>query len=300
MPTASTSQILGFNECFEPYTSNIYMRRVLAGEFQVVNPWLLRELVELGLWNDSMKQKIIAHGGSIQNIAGIPDHIKALYKTVWEISQKVILDMAADRGAFVCQSQSLNIHLSAPTFGQLTSMHFYGWKKGLKTGSYYLRTRPAAQAIQFTVDTAEVKAAKEVKKASAAQIASERSGRANEGARSALAASTTGNAAVPNTNAPVANGTASDAAALTSQAVPAGAGGRYESMVQGVGRLGVDGTVTEDGPGKPRPGEDGSADPAEDEGFKAAQERARRRQEEADARLACSLENKDACLMCSG
>ncbi|CCV00682.1 unnamed protein product [Malassezia sympodialis ATCC 42132] len=300
MPTASTSQILGFNECFEPYTSNIYMRRVLAGEFQVVNPWLLRELVELGLWNDSMKQKIIAHGGSIQNIAGIPDHIKALYKTVWEISQKVILDMAADRGAFVCQSQSLNIHLSAPTFGQLTSMHFYGWKKGLKTGSYYLRTRPAAQAIQFTVDTAEVKAAKEVKKASAAQIASERSGRANEGARSALAASTTGNAAVPNTNAPVANGTASDAAALTSQAVPAGAGGRYESMVQGVGRLGVDGTVTEDGPGKPRPGEDGSAAPAEDEGFKAAQERARRRQEEADARLACSLENKDACLMCSG
>ena len=108
MPTASTSQILGFNECFEPYTSNIYMRRVLAGEFQVVNPWLLRELVELGLWNESMKQKIIAHGGSIQNVPGIPDNIKALYKTVWEISQKVILDMAADRGAFVCQSQSLN------------------------------------------------------------------------------------------------------------------------------------------------------------------------------------------------
>ena len=126
MPTASTSQILGFNECFEPYTSNIYMRRVLAGEFQVVNPWLLRELVELGLWNDTMRERMIAHGGSIQNIPGIPDRIKALYKTVWEISQKVIIDMAADRGAFICQSQSLNIHLSAPTFGQLTSMHFYG------------------------------------------------------------------------------------------------------------------------------------------------------------------------------
>ena len=149
MPTASTSQILGFNECFEPYTSNIYMRRVLAGEFQVVNPWLLRELVEQGLWNESMKQRIIASGGSIQNVPGIPDRIKALYKTVWEISQKVIIDMAADRGAFICQSQSLNIHLSAPSFGQLTSMHFYGWKKGLKTGSYYLRTRPAADAIQF-------------------------------------------------------------------------------------------------------------------------------------------------------
>ena len=171
MPTASTSQILGFNECFEPYTSNIYMRRVLAGEFQVVNPWLLRELVELGLWNESMKQKIIAHGGSIQNVPGIPDNIKALYKTVWEIIQKVILDMAADRGAFVCQSQSLNVHLSAPSFGQLTSMHFYGWKKGLKTGSYYLRTRPAASAIQFTVSNEEIAAAKATKKAVSAQKA---------------------------------------------------------------------------------------------------------------------------------
>ncbi|WFD25021.1 ribonucleoside-diphosphate reductase [Malassezia equina] len=293
MPTASTSQILGFNECFEPYTSNIYMRRVLAGEFQVVNPWLLRELVELGLWNDSMKQKIIAHGGSIQNVAGIPDHIKALYKTVWEISQKVIIDMAADRGAFVCQSQSLNIHLSAPTFGQLTSMHFYGWKKGLKTGSYYLRTRPAAQAIQFTVDTAEVQAAKEVKKAAAAQMANERSARTAEPVQNAAAANATNSLAVPASGAPAVNGPASATPA------PAGAEGRYESVVQGVGRLGVDGTITEDGPGTQRPDE-GHADATEDEGFKAAQERARRRQEEADARLACSLENKDACLMCSG
>ncbi|KAG5732948.1 Ribonucleoside-diphosphate reductase large chain, partial [Termitomyces sp. T112] len=160
MPTASTSQILGFNECFEPYTSNIYTRRVLAGEFQVVCPWLLRELVDLGLWDDNMKNMIIAHNGSIQNIPSIPDDVKAIYKTVWEISQKKVIDLAADRGAFICQSQSLNVHLQAPTLGQLTSMHFYGWKKGLKTGMYYLRTRPAAQAIQFTVDQSVLKDAK--------------------------------------------------------------------------------------------------------------------------------------------
>ncbi|EJD38904.1 ribonucleotide reductase alpha subunit [Auricularia subglabra TFB-10046 SS5] len=160
MPTASTSQILGFNECFEPYTSNIYTRRVLAGEFQVVCPWLLRELVDRRLWDDHMKNLIIANGGSVQNIPGIPDDVKAIYKTVWEISQKKVLDMAADRGAFICQSQSLNVHLQSPTTGQLTSMHFYGWKKGLKTGMYYLRTRPAAQAIQFTVDAAVLKEAK--------------------------------------------------------------------------------------------------------------------------------------------
>ncbi|RPA71311.1 putative ribonucleotide reductase large subunit RNR1 [Ascobolus immersus RN42] len=154
MPTASTSQICGFNECFEPYTSNIYSRRVLAGEFQIVNPWLLTDLVELGLWSDSMKNRIIAANGSIQGIASIPDDIKALYKTVWEISQKTIIDMAADRSAFIDQSQSLNIHIQNPTMGKLTSMHFYGWKKGLKTGMYYLRTQAAAAAIQFTVDKA--------------------------------------------------------------------------------------------------------------------------------------------------
>ncbi|KAK6356049.1 ribonucleotide-diphosphate reductase subunit rnr1 [Orbilia javanica] len=157
MPTASTSQILGFNECFEPYTSNIYSRRVIAGEFQVVNPWLLRDLVDLGLWNDNMKNRIIADGGSIQNVPNIPTEIKSLYKTVWEISQKVVIDMAADRGAFIDQSQSLNIHIKDPTIGKLTSMHFYGWKKGLKTGMYYLRTMAASAAIQFTVDQEALK-----------------------------------------------------------------------------------------------------------------------------------------------
>lgn len=152
MPTASTSQILGYNECFEPYTSNIYTRRVLAGEFQIVNHHLLKDLTELGLWNDSMKNRIISENGSIANIPSIPDELKAIYKTVWEISQKVIIDLAADRGAFIDQSQSLNIHIAEPTYSRLTSMHFYGWKKGLKTGMYYLRTRPAADAIKFTVD----------------------------------------------------------------------------------------------------------------------------------------------------
>lgn len=152
MPTASTSQILGYNECFEPYTSNIYQRRVLAGEFQVVNPWLLKDLVDMGLWSDNMKNRIISEGGSIQNIPNIPADIKALYKTVWEISQKTVVQMAADRGAFIDQSQSLNIHMRDPTMGKITSMHFTGWKLGLKTGMYYLRTQAAAQPIQFTVD----------------------------------------------------------------------------------------------------------------------------------------------------
>lgn len=152
MPTASTSQILGNNECFEPYTSNIYSRRVLAGEFQVVNPWLLKDLVDLGLWSDNMKNRIIADGGSIQNIPNVPADLKALYKTVWEISQRTIVQMAADRGAFIDQSQSLNIHLKEPTMGKITSMHFAGWKLGLKTGMYYLRTMAASAPIQFTVD----------------------------------------------------------------------------------------------------------------------------------------------------
>ena len=157
MPTASTSQILGNNECFEPYTSNIYSRRVLAGEFQVVNPWLLKDLVDLGLWSDNMKNRIIADGGSIQRIPNIPDDIKALYKTVWEISQRTIVQMAADRGAFIDQSQSLNIHMKEPTMGKITSMHFAGWKLGLKTGMYYLRTMAASAPIQFTVDQEALK-----------------------------------------------------------------------------------------------------------------------------------------------
>lgn len=152
MPTASTSQVLGNNECFEPYTSNIYVRRVLSGEFVVVNKHLLKDLVELNLWNDEMKNKIIAHNGSIQKIEGIPDNIKNIYKTVWEIKQRTLIDMAADRGAFICQSQSLNLFVDTPTTGKLTSMHFYAWKKGLKTGMYYLRTKAASQAVQFTVE----------------------------------------------------------------------------------------------------------------------------------------------------
>jgi len=152
MPTASTSQILGNNECFEPYTSNIYVRRVLSGEFVVVNKHLLKDLVDLNLWTDDMKNHIMSHNGSIQKINAIPDEIKAIYKTVWEIKQRAIIDMAADRGAYICQSQSLNLFVDAPTAGKLTSMHFYGWKKGLKTGMYYLRTKAASQAVQFTVE----------------------------------------------------------------------------------------------------------------------------------------------------
>jgi ribonucleoside-diphosphate reductase alpha chain len=152
MPTASTSQILGNNECFEPYTSNIYTRRVLSGEFIVVNKYLLRDLVNLGLWTPAMKDKIITANGSIQDIAEIPADIKELYKTVWEIKMRNIIDMAADRGAYVCQSQSLNLFINSPNASKLTSMHFYAWKKGLKTGMYYLRTQAASQAVKFTVE----------------------------------------------------------------------------------------------------------------------------------------------------
>ncbi|MEO8853245.1 MAG: ribonucleoside-diphosphate reductase subunit alpha, partial [Ginsengibacter sp.] len=152
MPTASTSQIFGNNECFEPYTSNIYTRRVLSGEFIIVNKHLLKDLVNLGLWNNSMKNKIIAANGSIQKIEEIPAEIKELYKTVWEIKQRNIIDMSADRGAFICQSQSLNLFVDNPNTSKLTSMHFYAWKKGLKTGMYYLRTQAATQAVQFTVE----------------------------------------------------------------------------------------------------------------------------------------------------
>jgi ribonucleoside-diphosphate reductase subunit M1 len=152
MPTASTSQILGNNECFEPYTSNIYTRRILAGDFTVVNDHLLRELNERGLWTPALKNKLVSHNGSVQRIEEIPDDIKRLYKTVWEIPQRVIIDMAADRSAYIDQSQSLNVYMGEPSFAKLTSMHFYAWRKGLKTGMYYLRTRPAANAIQFTVD----------------------------------------------------------------------------------------------------------------------------------------------------
>jgi ribonucleoside-diphosphate reductase subunit M1 len=160
MPTASTAQILGNNESFEPYTSNIYTRRVLSGDFQVVNQHLLKDLSERNLWNDDLKNEIISQNGSIQKIELIPDDLKKLYRTVWEIPQKNLINMSADRGAFIDQSQSLNIHLAEPTFGKMSSMHFYAWKKGLKTGLYYLRTRPAADPIKFTVDKTKLKSNK--------------------------------------------------------------------------------------------------------------------------------------------
>ena len=151
MPTASTSQILGNNECFEPYTSNLYTRRTLAGEHIVVNKHLMRDLVRLGMWNEEMREAIMAANGSIQGIEDIPAEVRALYKTAYEISQKVIIDMSADRGAFICQSQSLNLFMEAPTFGKLSSMHFYAWQKGLKTGMYYLRSKAATDPIKFTL-----------------------------------------------------------------------------------------------------------------------------------------------------
>jgi ribonucleoside-diphosphate reductase alpha chain len=160
MPTASTSQILGNNECFEPYTSNIYTRRVLSGEFIVVNKHLLRDLNKLGLWNDNLKNEIMLANGSIQDIPEIPQNLKELYKTVWEIKQRNIIDMSADRGAYICQSQSLNLFVESPNFAKLTSMHFHAWKKGLKTGMYYLRTKAARDAVKFTVETTAKEAPK--------------------------------------------------------------------------------------------------------------------------------------------
>jgi ribonucleoside-diphosphate reductase alpha subunit len=152
MPTASTSQILGYNECFEPFTSNLYTRRTLAGEFIVVNKYLMRELMDAGVWSDAMKQALVARNGSVQGLPGVPEDIQARYKTAWEIPQKVLIDMAAARGAFICQSQSLNLFVADPNYAKLTSMHFYGWKKGLKTGCYYLRTKAPVTAQKFTID----------------------------------------------------------------------------------------------------------------------------------------------------
>jgi len=171
MPTASTAQILGNNESFEPYTSNIYTRRVLSGDFQVVNQHLLKDLSDRDLWNDNLKNEIVAHNGSIQKIESIPDDLKRLYRTVWEIPQKNLINMSADRGAYIDQSQSLNIHIAEPTFGKMSSMHFYAWKKGLKTGLYYLRTRPAADPIKFTVDKSKLKVTKDAKLAAESKSA---------------------------------------------------------------------------------------------------------------------------------
>jgi len=160
MPTASTSQILNNNECIEPYTSNLYLRKTLAGEFTILNKHMVKDLLALELWNDDIKDKIVYYNGSIQQIDEIPDYIKKLYKTVWEIKQRVIIDMAVDRGAYVCQSQSLNIHMEEPNVKVLSSMHFYGWRNGLKTGSYYIRSKPATNAIKFSIDINKMKALK--------------------------------------------------------------------------------------------------------------------------------------------
>lgn len=162
MPTASTSQVLGNNECFEPYTSNIYTRRTLSGEYIVVNKHLLKDLIGLGLWSDEMKHKLLAANGSVQNIPDLPQELKDLYKTVWELSQKAIIDMAADRGAFICQSQSMNLFVENPNYGKLSSMHFYAWQKGLKTGMYYLRSKAATDPIKFTVDQKQLEQQKAI------------------------------------------------------------------------------------------------------------------------------------------
>jgi ribonucleoside-diphosphate reductase subunit M1 len=152
MPTASTSQILGNSECIEPLQSNIFMRRTLSGEFPVVNKYLINDLFDLGLWNKHIRDEIVKNSGSIQNISDIPDDLKSLYKTVWELSQKVLINQSADRAAFIDQSQSLNLFMAQPTHKKLTSMHFYSWEKGLKTGQYYLRTKAAKEPIQFTIE----------------------------------------------------------------------------------------------------------------------------------------------------
>ena len=152
MPTASTSQILGNNECFEPFTSNLYARRVLAGDFMVINKYLVEDLTKLGLWTTDVRTQIIADNGSVQNISEIPAEIRELYKTAWEIPQKTLINMARDRAPFICQSQSLNLFLAEPTYAKISSMHVYAWKQGLKTGCYYLRTKAVSSAQKFTIE----------------------------------------------------------------------------------------------------------------------------------------------------
>lgn len=264
MPTASTSQILGHNEAFEPYTSNIYVRRVLSGEFTVVNQHLLRDLTQLGLWDADLKNELVAANGSIQTL-DLPEDLKHLYRTVWEIKQRAIVDMAADRGAFIDQSQSFNVHMSDPNFGKLTSLHFYGWKKGLKTGLYYLRTRAAADAIKFTVDQLALKKKQAERAAKVAK------------AEEALARARAGNGAGSSAGAP---GTpAPKAAAAASDAVEAGL----------VAKATAEGAVDADV----------GLSPAPQLRRKTAEEMdADAERERQLAAMVCSLENKDACLMC--
>lgn len=259
-------------------------------------PWLLRELVDLKLWNDDMKNRIIANNGSIQAIPEIPTDIKAIYKTVWEISQKKVLDLAADRGAFICQSQSLNVHLQAPTAGQLTSMHFYGWKRGLKTGMYYLRTRPAAQAIQFTLDHSLVAQVKQQKEQQEVQPDT-------KAASIKLPVTSTPTTPVSHTSIPevttksiVSHVTATatepvDAATTPATATSSGstpASPQYPltpADSQDDALAGLDEVQRRAAENDPE--------------FAAAILRRKARELE-EAKLACSLENKEACVMCSG
>lgn len=310
MPTASTSQILGFNECFEPYTSNIYSRRVLSGEFQVVNPWLLKDLVDRGLWSDIMKNRIIADGGSIQRIPNIPDDLKSLYKTVWEISQRHIVQMAADRGAFIDQSQSLNIHMKDPTMGKITSMHFTGWKLGLKTGMYYLRTTAASAPIQFTVDQEMLK------------VADTNIARTPAGKRRTV--QTAGTPAVSPSPRPMymskssQNSAAPNGVPTPSQTPPLESDAQRVSMTpkkesamsvppfpadleegdspKVIAVDGANGMPDEELP-QPALNVEGKAKQDED-----AEEDSKDREGDiyADAVLACSIENPEACIMCSG
>ncbi|KIW67617.1 ribonucleoside-diphosphate reductase large chain [Phialophora macrospora] len=315
MPTASTSQILGNNECFEPYTSNIYSRRVLAGEFQVVNPWLLKDLVDLGLWSDNMKNRIIADGGSVQNIPNIPADIKALYKTVWEISQRTILQMAADRGAFIDQSQSLNIHLKEPTMGKITSMHFAGWKMGLKTGMYYLRTMAATQPIQFTVDQEQLKVAD-------TNIARERSGpkkRTSIGFSSSV--SNYNSIPKPMYQSKTSNLGANNTAAVNGIPTPTSTPPPIVEESKQIGAMAHKLAKTRLGEGEssaeasPRIlATDATSVPPEAIAEESLESRSKDEQEEdkesengereediyAQKVLACSIENKEACIMCSG
>ncbi|PHH79774.1 hypothetical protein CDD82_2182 [Ophiocordyceps australis] len=306
MPTASTSQILGNNECFEPYTSNIYQRRVLAGEFQVVNPWLLKDLVDLNLWSDNMKNRIIAENGSVQNIPNIPKDIKALYKTVWEVSQRHVVQMAADRGAFIDQSQSLNIHMKDPTMGKITSMHFTGWKLGLKTGMYYLRTQAAAAPIQFTVDQ------------QALQVADTNTGkerlpkrRTAPAGSSYLSSPSASRAILYSGDMGSPEGSIGAAPATPSRVVvqesalkprPIAVAGEKHTVIKADVAPSDSPKVLPTGPSDVQVKGEALAEPQDETDVQAEDVESAQRERDiySDAVLACSIDNPEACVMCSG
>ncbi|QID79165.1 ribonucleotide-diphosphate reductase subunit rnr1 [Saccharomyces pastorianus] len=283
MPTASTSQILGYNECFEPVTSNMYSRRVLSGEFQVVNPYLLRDLVDLGIWDEGMKQYLITQNGSIQGLPNVPQELKDLYKTVWEISQKTIINMAADRSVYIDQSHSLNLFLRAPTMGKLTSMHFYGWKKGLKTGMYYLRTQAASAAIQFTIDQKIADQATEnVADISNLKRPSYMPSSASYAASDFVPAAVTANATIPSLDS-------SSEASREASPAPTGS----HSLTKGMAELNVqESKVAVPEVPAPTKNEEKAAPIVDDE------------ETEFDIYnskvIACAIDNPEACEMCSG